>query len=294
MQIINSIVTWLNFKRLYQIDLFKKFPYDAQREVLFNLVDIAQKTEFGEKYDFSSIDSIEKFQERVPIQPYEEIKPFIDRLLKGEQNNTTVINHAEATGRFLYNKSDKVGIENHFAQYISFHHSKKFTINEINSPFLNKADRKNIKFIYDLYFELFQPKLDCELKKEHPAWMLIINGILSFADWLVSSEEYWNTKKNGMLLQDYYAQCLNDNSTPTLKIIKDSVFEYLEKAEILPKNKVELADNNGIFHHFFKHIPNFKARPLQQIVDTNFIADKQSLTIIEAPTGEGKTEAACH
>ena len=86
MQIINSIVTWLNFKRLYQIDLFKKFPYDAQREVLFNLIDKAEKTEFGEKYDFKSIDSIEKFQERVPVQPYEEIKPYIDRLLKGEQN----------------------------------------------------------------------------------------------------------------------------------------------------------------------------------------------------------------
>ena len=42
MQIINSIVTWLNFKRLYQIDLFKKFPYDAQREVLFNLIDQAK------------------------------------------------------------------------------------------------------------------------------------------------------------------------------------------------------------------------------------------------------------
>jgi len=86
MQIINSIVTWLNFKRLYQIDLFKKFPFDAQREVLFDLVDKAKRTEFGEKYDFKSIDSIAKFQERVPIQPYEEIKPYIDRLLKGEQN----------------------------------------------------------------------------------------------------------------------------------------------------------------------------------------------------------------
>ena len=86
MQIINSIVTWLNFKRLYQIDLFKKFPFDAQREVIFGLVDKAKKTKFGEKYDFKSIDSIQKFQERIPVHTYEEIKPYIDRLLKGEQN----------------------------------------------------------------------------------------------------------------------------------------------------------------------------------------------------------------
>ena len=86
MQIINSIVTWLNFKRLYQIDLFKKFPFDAQQEVIFKLIDHAKDTEFGKKYDFKSIDSIQKFQERVPVQTYEEIKPYIDRLLKGEEN----------------------------------------------------------------------------------------------------------------------------------------------------------------------------------------------------------------
>ena len=86
MQIINSIVTWLNFKRLYQIDLFKKFPFDAQREVLFQLIDHAKKTDFGEKYDFKSITSIKEFQERIPIHSYEKIKPYIDLLMKGKQN----------------------------------------------------------------------------------------------------------------------------------------------------------------------------------------------------------------
>ena len=86
MPLINSIVTWLNFKRLYQIDLFKKFPFDAQREVLFNLVARAKDTEFGKKYDFKSIKSISEFQSRVPVNTYEKIHPYIDRLLKGEQN----------------------------------------------------------------------------------------------------------------------------------------------------------------------------------------------------------------
>ena len=86
MQIINSIFTWLNFKRLYQIDLFKKFPFDVQREVLFQLIDQAKKTEFGEKYDFKSIKSIKEFQERVPIHTYEKFKPYIDLLMKGKQN----------------------------------------------------------------------------------------------------------------------------------------------------------------------------------------------------------------
>jgi hypothetical protein len=86
MPLINSIVTWLNFKRLYQIDLFKKFPFDAQREVLFNLIAKAKDTEFGKKYDFKSIKSISEFQSRVPVHTYEKKQPYIDRLLKGEQN----------------------------------------------------------------------------------------------------------------------------------------------------------------------------------------------------------------
>lgn len=86
MPFINSIVTWLNFKRLYQIELFRKFPFDAQREVLFGLIAKAKRTEFGEKYDFGSIKSIDEFQERVPIHSYEKIKPYVDRLMRGEQN----------------------------------------------------------------------------------------------------------------------------------------------------------------------------------------------------------------
>ncbi|MDY6800194.1 MAG: GH3 auxin-responsive promoter family protein [Bacteroidota bacterium] len=86
MQFINSLVTWLNFKRIYQIDLFKKFPFDVQRETLIKLVDKAKNTVYGKKYDFNSIKSIEEFQQRVPIQDYDGVKPYIERLLKGEQN----------------------------------------------------------------------------------------------------------------------------------------------------------------------------------------------------------------
>ncbi len=86
MQFINSLVTWLNFKRLYQIDLFKKFPFDVQRESLIKLVDKAKNTVYGKQYDFSSIKSIEEFQQRVPIKDYDGLKPYIERLLKGEQN----------------------------------------------------------------------------------------------------------------------------------------------------------------------------------------------------------------
>lgn len=86
MQIINSLVNWLNIKRMYQIELFKKHPVDVQQEQLFKLINKAANTEWGQKHGFHSVDSVEKFQERVPISRYEDFKPYIDRLLKGETN----------------------------------------------------------------------------------------------------------------------------------------------------------------------------------------------------------------
>lgn len=86
MPVINSIINWVNFKRIYQIDLFKKHPHEVQREVLFALLEKASDTEFGIKYNFRSITSEDEFRERVPIQTYDDIKPTVERMMLGEKN----------------------------------------------------------------------------------------------------------------------------------------------------------------------------------------------------------------
>jgi hypothetical protein len=86
MAIIPSILKWLNHKRLVQIDLFKKFPEETQQEVLNQLLKRSANTEWGRNYDYASISSIREYQGRVPIQSYEELIPYVDRLKKGETN----------------------------------------------------------------------------------------------------------------------------------------------------------------------------------------------------------------
>ena len=86
MPIINSIVNWINFKRIYNIDLFKQYPYNVQKETFTKIISRAKETEWGLRYGYSDKLSIEKFQERVPLQTYEEIKPYVERLRNGEQN----------------------------------------------------------------------------------------------------------------------------------------------------------------------------------------------------------------
>ena len=51
-------------KRIHQIELFKKYPHEVQDEQLKKLLLTARTTEFGKKFEFSSIDTYEKFKER--------------------------------------------------------------------------------------------------------------------------------------------------------------------------------------------------------------------------------------
>lgn len=71
---------------MHQIELFKKYPNEVQEEWLQDLIATAQATEWGKKYDYESISTPEMFKERVPIQTYDTLKPYIERMLKGEQN----------------------------------------------------------------------------------------------------------------------------------------------------------------------------------------------------------------
>ena len=86
MEIINSIVTWVMKKRIHDIDLFRKYPHEVQHELFQNLVSMAKGTEWGKKYGYADGLSVREFQERVPISTYEDIYPYIERMMKGEQN----------------------------------------------------------------------------------------------------------------------------------------------------------------------------------------------------------------
>lgn len=86
MPILSSIINWVNTKRLHQIDLFRKYPIDVQRETLFKILDEAKDTWMGKEYGFTEIQSFSEFQERVPVRNYEAYKPFISRVMEGEQN----------------------------------------------------------------------------------------------------------------------------------------------------------------------------------------------------------------
>ncbi|TMI96465.1 MAG: GH3 auxin-responsive promoter family protein [Bacteroidetes bacterium] len=101
MKLLSPAISSLARMRFWRIEGWKNNPIDAQREVLQDLVTSAQYTEFGRKYNFSKLFSVKSYKQAVPIHEYDDIKPYIHRIMNGEQNilwNTPVHWFAKSSG----------------------------------------------------------------------------------------------------------------------------------------------------------------------------------------------------
>ncbi|MBE0666228.1 MAG: GH3 auxin-responsive promoter family protein, partial [Bacteroidales bacterium] len=86
MSFIPSIINWFNTRRLHQIELFKKYPMETQQETLFRLLMRSQDTFWGTQHNYNSIESPAMFRDKVPLQTYEDLIPYVNRLREGEKN----------------------------------------------------------------------------------------------------------------------------------------------------------------------------------------------------------------
>ena len=86
MEILNSILTWVMKKRIHQMELFMKYPLEVQDEWMKRLLMTAAGTEFGKKHYFDEILNYDDFKSKIPISTYEDLFPYIDRIMRGEQN----------------------------------------------------------------------------------------------------------------------------------------------------------------------------------------------------------------
>lgn len=72
--------------RYHRIERYINHATEIQEQVLKRLITKASYTEWGKKYDYASIKDYTQFCQRVPIQTYEEVKLWVERIRQGEQN----------------------------------------------------------------------------------------------------------------------------------------------------------------------------------------------------------------
>ncbi|MDG5491089.1 GH3 auxin-responsive promoter family protein [Psychroserpens sp. SPM9] len=65
---------------------WSKAPVKTQDKVFQKLIKDAAHTQFGIDHDFKSIKTYQDFIERVPIRDYEDLKPYVDRVVAGEED----------------------------------------------------------------------------------------------------------------------------------------------------------------------------------------------------------------
>ncbi len=101
MKILSPAISRLARLRYWNIEQWLLNPIDAQREVLQDLVTHAQHTEIGRKYGFHELFNIRSFKQNIPIHEYDDLKPYIERIMQGEQNllwDTPVYWFAKSSG----------------------------------------------------------------------------------------------------------------------------------------------------------------------------------------------------
>jgi hypothetical protein len=67
-----------------KIKKWSETPIESQESILRELVHKAGNTAFGVDHKFNEVQNYEDFKQRVPIRDYEELRPYVDRVVKGE------------------------------------------------------------------------------------------------------------------------------------------------------------------------------------------------------------------
>ncbi len=101
MNLLSKIISFIARLRYKRIHNWVNHPAAAQRQVLQSLISDAQYTVFGKKYDFDKLFTIKEFKRRVPLNEYDDMRPYIERMMCGEENvlwNTPVNWFAKSSG----------------------------------------------------------------------------------------------------------------------------------------------------------------------------------------------------
>jgi len=86
MGVVNAIGSWYFKKRaksvFENIDNYKSIQQDTFKR----LIDEAKNCQFGVQYNFENIRTYKKFAETVPFSTYEQLFPYIQKILNGQEN----------------------------------------------------------------------------------------------------------------------------------------------------------------------------------------------------------------
>ena len=178
MKLLSPVISHLARMRLWGVENWIAYPILAQRNVLQHLVTQAQYTEFGRKYHFSRMFTVKDFKTRIPIHEYDDLKPYIKRMMQGEQNilwNTPINWFAKSSGT-TSDKSKFIPVSDESLKDIHFKGSKDVLTNYYkNFPDSDLLTGKSLVVggshqVYSLDEDIQYGDLSAVLMQNTPFW----------------------------------------------------------------------------------------------------------------------------
>ena len=84
---IKSIAAKLFAQKIYnKTQVWANEPVKTQNKVFLELIKEAKNTQFGIDHHFDQIKTIADFSKNVPVRDYEDLKPYVDQVVKGSEN----------------------------------------------------------------------------------------------------------------------------------------------------------------------------------------------------------------
>ena len=85
---ITTIVhKYLDFK-FREVERFIKKPLETQEKILDYLLRNGEKTLIGQQFGFDSIKTKDDFRKKVPIFHYEDLRPYLDKIIVEKKQNS--------------------------------------------------------------------------------------------------------------------------------------------------------------------------------------------------------------
>lgn len=278
--------------RLWRIKNWTDHPVESQRDVLQDLVTSAQYTAFGKQYHFSTLFSVKEFKSRVPIHEYEDLQPYIQRMLDGEENvlwNTPIHWFAKSSGT-SNNKSKFIPVSEESLQENHFKASKDVLTNYYNNfPSSDLLTGKSLVVggshqLNHLNDEIQYGDLSAVLMQNTPFW----GQWLRTPELSVALMDNWDEKIE-MLAQS----TANENVTSLAGVPTWTLILLKRILEIANKNKIcevwpnlELYINGGVsFVPYREQFENIIGKPINYLEIYN--ASEGFFAGQECPTLDG-------
>jgi hypothetical protein len=233
-------------------------PISAQREVLQDLVTTAQFTEFGRQYEFSKLFTTKSFKQAIPIHEYNDLKPYIERIMQGEQNllwNTPINWFAKSSGT-TSDKSKFIPVSNESLEDGHFKAAKDIvSLYYMYNPDSDMLTGKGLLIggshsISDLHEEAHYGDLSAVLMQNTPFW----GNLIRTPDLSIALMDEWESK-----IEKLAETTINENVTSVSGVPTWTLILFQRILELSGKKTIkevwpslEMYFHGGVSFHPYK------------------------------------------